>query len=373
MGGGVYTGFISLYWADLRLDHGRIGLLGAVGAMAAIVFQPWWGLIVDGSRSKTRMLQLTVFLTAAIVWLLPLAGTDLRFLLAAVMLFTCFNNAVGPLADTVSLELAASGGFPFAPIRMAGSLGFAVMSAAAGLVLGARSFLIFPIFSAARIVAGGLSLGLPDTACRAAGAGKLPPFRDLYRDRNLALMHGYAFVLSCAWAFMLNFHAIRSREVGIPLGLVGLCIGLGSLSQFPFMAWFGAIRRRFSLRTILLASGAMYAVRMLLFGAALHPATVVPIWLLHGFNYILVYLCLAEYVGSTVHPELRARGQMANAIVLGGVSALVGNAVGGEVASSIGLGATFMAFSAVCAAAVAAFAVLSRRLEAPPPYRAGAV
>jgi len=318
------------------------------------------------------MLQLTVFISAAAIWLLPLAGADLRFLLAAVMLFTCFNNAVGPLADTVSLELAAAGGFPFAPIRMAGSFGFAVMSAVAGLVLGARSFLIFPIFSVARIGAGVLSLGLPDTAGRPRGAERLLPFSHLYRDGRLALMHAYVFVLSCPWAFMLNFHAIRSREQGIPLGLVGLCIGLGSLSQFPFMAWFTAIRRRFSLRSIMLASGIMYAVRMLLFGVALHPATIVPIWLLHGFNYILLYLCLAEYVGSTVHPDLRARGQMANAIVLGGASALAGNAAGGAMASAIGLGGTFIVYSVICSIAVALFALFYKSPESSRLDTAGA-
>ena len=80
-------------------------------------------------------------------------------------------------------------------------------------------------------------------------------------------------------------------------------------------------------------------------------------WLLHGSCYIVFYLCLADYVSRTVEPELRASGQAMNALVISGVSRIIGSGLGGLAAGVIGLGPTFLGAAVLCSVAAVIYAV----------------
>lgn len=361
MGGSVYTGFASLYWAHVGLNPAEIGLLGALGALAALIFQPWWGSVNDRSSSTLLMLRLTMLASVLGLVLVFLSGNSLYLLIPGLMAFTAVNNSVGPLSDALSLSLARQHGFGFTRIRMAGSLGFALMSAVAGLLFNQRIWLLFVVFGLTRLGALAATIGLPQSKSHAAATGGAMKFRTLFKDRGLVLMYALSLVLATSWAFMLNFHGLQSVAKGIDLGLIGLCIGLGSLSQFPFMAWFQKLKKRFGLRRIMIFSGTMYGLRMLVFGYFLDSWTIIPLWLLHGTNFILVYLCLAEYVQDRVAVQLHARGHMANAMILGSLGTILGSFLGGLGSSLFGMSSTFGVFAGLCLLGTGAFMLVTRK------------
>ncbi|MCZ8516089.1 hypothetical protein O9H85_27540 [Paenibacillus filicis] len=77
----------------------------------------------------------------------------------------------------------------------------------------------------------------------------------------------------------------------------------------------------------------------------------------------MFYMCLAEYVNLHVTTELKASGQMANAVIIQRISKIVGNLLGGVSASMIGLQSTFLINSIICLAAVALFWIMAQRLK----------
>ena len=84
------------------------------------------------------------------------------------------------------------------------------------------------------------------------------------------------------------------------------------------------------------------------------------LWAIHGFNYVILYLCLTEYVSVRVPQELQTRGMMMNTIILMGISAIVGGYFGGFISSFVGLQKVFLGCSVLSFIAVLIFFVVSK-------------
>jgi PPP family 3-phenylpropionic acid transporter len=363
MSRGGYSYYIGLYYTSLRLSNAEIGLLSAMGALVGLVGQPLWGSITDYAPNKNRILQLTLLMTALAVCLFPLSGRNFLFLILAAAFLGFFDNTVTPLSDSIAIELAHQSNFKFSAIRTIGSVGFAVMAALAGKILARNILYLFVVFALFRLLAFVISFLLPPVS-GFRKEEKPARFWEIFQDKKLASTYLYVFILSCTNGFFSSFHAIYSQEVGIGTELLGIGIALGSFSQFPFMLLFDRLYRRFGIVNLLLLSGMIFTLRWFLYATALTPATLLLLWALHGGTYIVLYLCLAEYVSTSVAPELRTRGQMVNAMILTGLSSILGATGGGLCAQFIGVGSTFLLAAFFCAGAVLSFYGLMKRIDA---------
>lgn len=84
---GAFSSYVSLYYNKIQLDLFAIGLLTSAGSIIALFVQPLWGLAADRSKSKNRILLVSLLLTASTVWLVPLSGTHFWLLLTATIIF----------------------------------------------------------------------------------------------------------------------------------------------------------------------------------------------------------------------------------------------------------------------------------------------
>ncbi|NLW55122.1 MAG: MFS transporter [Firmicutes bacterium] len=361
MSRGGYFYYIGLYYSTLQLSNAEIGLLSSIGALVGLVGQPLWGSITDYAPNKNRILQLTLLMTALAVCLLPLSGRNFLLLILAAAFLGFFDNTVTPLSDSIAIELAHKSGFKFSVIRTIGSVGFAVMAALAGKIFARNILYLFVVFALFRLLAFLVSFLIPPVK---GYRKEEKPARlwEIFQDKKLTYIYVYVFILSCTNGFFSSFHAIYSQEVGIGTELLGIGIALGSFSQFPFMLLFDRLYQRLGIVKILLISGMIYSLRWFLYATALTPATLLLLWALHGGTFIVLYLCLAEYVSTSVAPELRTRGQMVNAMILTGISSILGATGGGLCAQWIGVGSTFFLSALFSAGAVLSFYVLMKSL-----------
>lgn len=362
MANGSFTSFIGLYYAETGLNNSQIGIVSAVMSGVGILTQPVFGTISDRSAKKNRILQFALLFCALSTWLIPFAKKEFLLITAAVTVFSIFNTAINPLSDTIALELANREGFKFSKVRMAGSLGFALMSAIAGKIFSLNIMYLFPVYFVLRFLSFITSLFIPEVSGYKQshmGTG----FKELFKDKKLNLLYAYIFILSCTQGFFYSFHGIYSKQVGISTGLIGLGAMVGSISQFPFMTFFDRIYKKLGIYKLLCLTGFAYVVRWALYAAALNEKTILLLWCIHGFNYIMVYLSITEYVHSNVPKELHTRGQMMNTIVIFGLSSIIGVYIGGGISDTVGIGNVFLGSSFVCLAAVVLFMVLGRKYE----------
>jgi len=354
--------YLSLFYAEMNISEANIGLLSALNALLATLAGPFWGVCGDRSGVKNRVLQLCLLMSALTVWLLPLAGGQIGPLIAAVCVFFFFHSAIYPMSDAISLELASRERFSFSAVRTIGSIGFMIMSVVIGALIEYDVNYIFGASSLFILLALAALAVMP----RVGGArtGKLTiRFWAVLHNRALARMYLYVLILSVGFGFFISFHALYSVERGISTGLLGIGIMLGSVSQLPFMVFFEKLYRRFGIRRIIAVSGLFNVVRWIGYAYWLNPYTVLPLWLLHGATFIVLYLCLAEYVHRHVQKELKVSGQMMNSIVLQGAGRVLGGVLGGFSVALFDYSAVFAVSGAVTLLAVLLFWVTTRATD----------
>jgi PPP family 3-phenylpropionic acid transporter len=363
MAAGGFVNYIGLYYSSLNIKNAEIGAISAIGIIAGLIGQPIWGTISDHSKNKTRLLNALNLIAAALVWLIPLSGDSFWFILGSMALFSFFGNAVMPMADSITIALAKQEGIKFSNIRFIGSAGFAFMAVVAGKILSIDINGIFLMFFVLRFLGGITSFFIPSVEGHPVAKEQSDSFLDLFKDRRLTLMYGYVFILSATMGYFHSFHAIYSEQAGIPIELIGLGVMIGSLSQFPFMIFFERIYRRFGITRILIVSGVIFALRWFLYWGYLNQVTLLFLWALHGCNYIVIYLSLADYVAHNVPKRLHTRGQIMNNIALIGPSAMLGGSLGGFFSDIFGLDTVFLACAVIAFASVIAFSTTQGRLS----------
>ncbi|MDG5790043.1 MFS transporter [Evansella sp. AB-P1] len=334
------TSYIALFYAEMNISDTQIGLLTSAGAIMGILANPFWGVRGDRAKTKNNVLLFCLIMSAFNVWLFPLAGGNFPLLLLATCIFFFFQMAINPMGDAISLELASKHNFQFSTVRTAGSLGFAIMSVVAGAMIEYNINSIFVAYSFLICMAILAFWQIPPVQGYQRSKQKVR-FWEVLKKSSLRRIYIYVLILSSGFGFFISFHALYSVEQGISVSLLGVGIMLGSFSQFPFMLIFNKLYDKFGIRKIILFAGIINILRWALYALWLNSFTVLFLWLLHGGSFILVYLCLAEYVHRNMRKELKVSGQMMNFIVLHGLGRIIGGTVGGLSAEFLGYGVVF--------------------------------
>ena len=348
----VYQGYMSLFYTNLGFRGVRLGGINAATALAALGAQPLWGMLGDRARSRRRLLGALALLSAAA---LPLAllGEGYGYQLAVAMLFSAFVCALLPLNDAILLEKegAAFGGY-----RLAGGASFALAGALFGAVTGrlGRSGAIWA--TAALLLIAALSTrALPESPGRQGGQRVC--MAALLKDRMLLRMLLFLLPVQMTMGFFYTFYAPHFQSLpGSGEALLGLGYLLSTLSEAPYLLLSGRVYRRFGAEKPMCLAALVLALRWLLLGLAPTAGVALASQLLHGGGFIVMTVSMARWIADNVPAELRASGQGLLNMVSFGAARIAGNLLGGLLAGAVGRGAAFLAGSAVCVVALAAFA-----------------
>ena len=354
MSTGSFSSYIGVYFTEQGIGHTEIGILTSIGAVVGLFAQPLWGLAGDRSKTKNKILIFCTLLSGLTVWLVPWAGSMFWPLLLAMALFSMFQIAINPLSDAITLELSSKGVVRFSTIRTFGSVGYAVISVAAGWLFARHIDTIFMVTSLIMLGCFALSLGIPQVAGHQSGKKKVK-LTEIFKSKPLMVLYAYTLVLSTTMGFLWAFQAIYSKEQGISMEVIGIGLAIGSFTQFPFMIFFQKIYDRFGIRNILLFSGLIHVLRWCLYSFSLTPFTYLLSWVLHGGTYIMFYMCLAEYVNRHVVKELKATGQMLNSVIQLSIGKIIGGMLGGLYAAKFGFHHSFVLLVIIAAASTVLF------------------
>ncbi|MBN2544309.1 MAG: MFS transporter [Spirochaetes bacterium] len=347
MGNAVYISYIGIYFSSIELINSKIGILISISSFIGLLSQPFWGSITDKSNSKNFILQIILLFTAIFTWLIPLSNDNYLFLIISTIIFGFFIYPIGPIGDSIALELSKIENFKFSIIRTFGSFGFALMSLFAGIILSVNIKYLFFIYSTLRFGAFLTLFFLPKVEGHDKKNEKINVFL-IFKDFKLVVFYFYVLILSITAGFFQSFHSIYSREAGLSLKFIGIGVMIGSFSQMPFMIFFDKFYKKFKIINLLLISGIVYSIRWFLYIYVHNPFIFIIIWILHGFTFIMLYLCLSHYVDDSVRKELKTRGQVINYLVLASINYILGSFFGGLLSTYIGLKNTFAVCSIIC-------------------------
>ncbi len=141
--------FLALYYRQVGLSGGHIGLLLGIGPMITLAAAPAWGGLAD--RTQRHRLLLTIAIVGAMIamFLVSQVGT-LGLLLVLVAAYAWFSAPIMPLVDNSVLAILGERKGEYGKQRLWGAVGWGVSAAIAGVMIdryglgaGFAGFLLF--------------------------------------------------------------------------------------------------------------------------------------------------------------------------------------------------------------------------------------
>lgn len=347
--------FISAYYKRIGLSFTQIGVLLAIGPIFAIFIQPLWAMLSDRTGKRKLLLILLALCTAG-AYLLYYLGASFAVCLLAVLVVSLFSLALLPLCDALVIDRANAYGFPFARIRIGGTLGYAAMVFGAGMFLEKFDGAQFAVAAVAYLLFAGAVMLLPQGGAREEAAparreaapareGAVPARESIFDTSEILFVLALALIESLGLGFCGSFMGSYAVELGFGSSLIGVLSCISALSEVPILLFAGKLVDRFGEIPLLIFSGVMMSLRLFLTGMGLVPA-MISAQLLQSVTYMTTYICCTQYISKHVRAGKMSQGQSALAIVQSGLAAVASNLFGGMLVDAVGTRQAFFAVAA---------------------------
>ncbi|MGG1687956.1 MFS transporter [Pseudalkalibacillus sp. NRS-1564] len=326
----IIISYMPVYFQQSGMSESKIGSILAIGPLAAIMAQPFWGYISDKFGTIKKVLLVTL-VGVAIISIFLLTNHNYVFILISAAAFYVFMSPTGALGDSLAVKTAASVNRNFGSIRTWGSIGFAVSTLVVGqffaffgiaFILVPFMLMILLAFFTAMRVSDVETHNKPVTVWDAIRIGKNPRF--------------LLFLITIM--FLTIPHRANDSFIGIYITDLG-----GNESQIG-LAWFVAVAsealifatshfwfRRFNEVVFILIAGMIYAVRWIGLAYVGGPQAAILLQVFHGVTFGVFYVAAFQYVTKLVPEHLQATGHLLFISVFFGLSGILGSLLGGMI------------------------------------------
>src|SRR6056297_1774614 len=328
------------YFENKGFSPVQIGTLMAVIPGMAIIANPFWFSLKNRIGEK-KTLKYLILIPAVLVWgvfLLP--GFLLK--LVALMFFGFFATSVVPLGEAGVMESLMAKGLHLDKARLMGTVGFSTISLVSGFLFEISFVFMFIISTSALILA--------YTFSRKLMTYEIVSERK-YTTDNSGSGKTFLFMLLTATvgimgvSFCASFLPVLVSQKGFPESTVGISFAVLSICEVPFLLFAKSIIKRTG-SLFLVATGIMaIGIRLVITPLAQTPLLLILTHVLHGWNYIIIYYAIFNYIHFKIPEKQANKAQAAFWMIIQGGGFLVGYLGGGILVEFIGLVNTYNALS----------------------------
>jgi PPP family 3-phenylpropionic acid transporter len=358
---GATAPFLALYFDHLGFSAARIGELVAIPMLMRCVAPNLWGWLGDYSGRRLAIVRF-----GAVCTLLCFAGIFISqsyaWLALIMALHAFFWHAVLPQFEVITLAHLREQAARYSQIRLWGSIGFIAAVVGLGQLFEIVSLDAFP---AALVL---IMAGIVASSCWVPNAQPLMRPNSPEQGGFLQQLRRpgiLAFYLSVGLMQLSNgpyytFLTLHLEALGYARGVIGQLWALGVLAEIVLFLFMAKLLTRYSLRTVLLASFLITALRWLLLGnLADQLAVLLVAQLMHAATFGSFHAAAIHFVQRSFADRQQGQGQALYA-TLAGVGGAIGALLSGYSWNSLGPAWTFAIASLV---ALAAAVITATRLQ----------
>ena len=358
---GATAPFLALYFDHLGFSAARIGELVAIPMLMRCVAPNLWGWLGDYSGRRLAIVRF-----GAVCTLLCFAGIFISqsyaWLALIMALHAFFWHAVLPQFEVITLAHLREQAARYSQVRLWGSIGFIVAVVGLGQLFELLSLNAYPwalVLIMAGIVASSFWVPNAQPLMRPSSQEQGGFLRQLRRPGILA------FYLSVGLMQLSNgpyytFLTLHLEALGYARGVIGQLWALGVLAEIVLFLFMARLLARYSLRTVLLASFLITALRWLLLGTLADQLAVLLVaQLMHAATFGSFHAAAIHFVQRSFADRQQGQGQALYA-ALTGVGGAIGALLSGYSWNSLGPAWTFAIASLV---ALAAAVITATRLQ----------
>ena len=353
--------FLSLYYQqELGLSGSQIGFLTGIAPIISLIGASVWGAVADATHRHKAILLMGV----AGVWLSVLAifkAPGFLLLTLAVGFYAFLSSPVLPIVDNSVMTMLGDKRDRYGLIRVWGSIGWGVSAVFAGMLiqrLGLHwafyGFLI--LYGVLFLIA--LRFPIPEVSI---ASRFWQGIRQLATNVQWIIFLLVALVEGMSLSIFLNFLFLHLSDMGATRTMMSLSLTVATFSEIPVFLLGHKLLRRWTPVQLLAFSIALTAVRALLYAGMTAPWQVLPISLLHGPTFAIMWTAGVAYANKTAPKGL---GTTAMAVFSGttfGLGAALGAMTGGWLYQHVGSIAPFLWASVAAILALLPFVWVHRR------------
>lgn len=352
----IVISFLPVFLTYRGLSAGEVGWVLAVGPLASIIAQPFWGYMSDKYKTIRRMLILCAFgliVSSSIFFNV----TALTLIMVFAFVFFFFTTPIGGLSDSLAQQKSEELGLNFGSIRTWGSIGFAASALVVGQILNGRiQYTLWPFLVLGLLVLF-FSFKVNDVKVTSVPIALKDAFT-LLKNKRFIMFLIFLMFITISHRTNDSFIAIYLQDtLHASESVIGMAwfVGLGSealvmaLSKF----WY----KKFSPLTFLIIAGAIYAARWFSYSFVTEAWIIVILQVLNGVTFALFYLASFDLTSELVPKPLHTSGHLAFYTVYFGISGIIGSLMGGKIMESFG-GHTLYVVMGVFALAGTIFLIL---------------
>ena len=335
--------FMSLYYQESGLTATQIGILSGIIPLITWFSSPFWGGIADARQRHRTVLLLTIAGMWASVLVLFFARSFAGFLVT-VIIYAFFGGPIVSLVDNAVMSILGTNKSGYGRVRLWGSLGWGLAAILLGPVLERAgldwAFYGFLGFMAINfVVSTRLPMNINVSARQAYSAG----LGVLARNGRFLLLLLTALVFGATLGVLLSYQFLYLEDLGASRSLMAWSLTVTTLSEIPFWFISAGLMRRFGTSKMIAAAMAVATVRNLAMGAMVNPWLVLPISLLHGPSFAVIWAAGVADADQAAPPGLGATAQGLFAGMMFGLGSALGGFLGGPLSEIIGFAALFTA------------------------------
>ncbi|MGP4066331.1 MFS transporter [Oceanobacillus sp. M65] len=331
----IILSYLPLYLKYKGLNGTEIGWVLAVGPLASIFAQPFWGYMSDKYKTVKRIIQICIvgLLVTSVIFF------QMNTLLAIILMgaiFYFFVTPIGALGDSLAQRRAEHFGVSFGAIRWWGSVGFATSSLIIGEVLTrvGIEYMIIP-FLCFGVLALVVSFGLTDVKVDSDPV-QLRDVSAIIKNKSFVIFLLLIMFLTITHRANDSYIGLYISQLGGSEGLVGFAWFTGVLTEALVFATAGIWFRKYHPLVFIIIAGAIYSVRWFIYATVDNPIHIIGLQFMHGLTFGVFYLAAFNYVSRLIPKLLQSTGHLVFFATFFGVSGIIGSLVGGSIIDSLG-------------------------------------
>ena len=357
---GAFAPFFALYLTSVGMTAVEIGVLMALPQLTRILALHLWGWLADHTGRRIGVVRISGA-AGMIAFLGVFTGDSFALLFVVLLAMMFFWSAALPLVEATTLSKLGDDTARYGRIRVWGSVGFIAAVVAVGYLIdatGAHSVL----WVIAGLMAGMLLLSftLAEARPEPHESDDLPVWQIVRKPAVLALI-GASALMAAAHGPYYTFYTIHLVDHGYSKSAAGWLWALGVICEIGIFIWMSRLYRAFTLRSILIASTLLAALRFVVIGwGADSIVLLLAAQTLHAASFGSFH---AAAIG-VVHKLFRGRHQARGQAIYGSLAYGLGGTAGGLASGYAwgGLGPA-LTFTLAAGCGLLAAAVLWRWLD----------
>lgn len=339
---GATAPFLALYFDHLGFSAARIGELIAIPMLMRCIAPNIWGWLGDYSGRRLAIVRF-----GALCTLLCFAGIFIShsyaWLALIMALHAFFWHAVLPQFEVITFAHLKEQASRYSQIRLWGSIGFIVAVVGLGklfevLSLDAYPWALILIMSGIVLSSWWVPNAQPQMRPNTQEHGG---FLQQLRRPGILAFYLSAGLMQLSNGPYYTFLSLHLEALGYSRGMIGQLWALGVLAEIVLFMFMARLLARYSLRTVLLASFLITAVRWLLLGnLAEHLLLLLFAQLMHAATFGAFHAAAMHFVQRSFADRQQGQGQALYA-ALAGVGGALGALYSGYSWHSLGAAWTF--------------------------------